>query len=304
MRVAAFAAPLAASTAQARLLGDASRQGRIVSFLRDQSSLRFRPVRAFTLLIGLPLAACVSWDTPANAAHKRLKRYKAEHYEAIPQQPSGVAGAAELSRRLGSTRVLVFGDEHTDRRLHRRLHNWLQRLAHGNAHVTLLAEFLGSDDRPTISDYMEGRIDLVELRRRVRARWPASWMELQHFDGGFYRGLLALARTSRCAVVPLEPVPRLSLKARDAAMAHSIQQAAERRPSSLVIVVVGHAHLLGQGHLLDRLQQRGIDALAVLPRAPEAMRGLATLDPAAPFLVLGPRLWAFRPNDVAAAGSD
>src|SRR5690606_36647970 len=73
-------------------------------------------------------------------------------------------------------------------------------------------------------------------------------------DSAHYRALLAFARARSIPVWALEPVPRLPLERRDPWIAARLRSLAHRVPDHLVVVVVGHAHLLGRGALVERVR--------------------------------------------------
>lgn len=131
------------------------------------------------------------------------------------------------------------------------------------------------------------------LRRRLKARWPGSWLETGPFDASFYRRLLAYCRHAKIPVYALERTPRPPLARRDRRIAARIAELVRQRRDALLVVLVGHGHLLGRGHLSDRLQGLGFrPPLALLPRC----RPGTTSRPAYARrpLKLGPGVFAWR----------
>ena len=82
---------------------------------------------------------------------------------------------------------------------------------------------------------------------------PGSWLDSDEVDSAFYRYLLLAAREWRVPAYALEPIPRLPLSQRDAVIAARVRRIALAHPEALLVVVVGHAHLLGEGGLLARV---------------------------------------------------
>lgn len=195
---------------------------------------------------------------------QRLATYKQRHYEALPERAVGSKGYADFERQAQDSRLILLGDQHADVVLHRRLLHLL-RLAHKRRqNCVLIGEFIGQQDEALVDDYLARRLSLTVLRKKISKRWPESWMDLDEFDGGFYRSLVQLARQRSIAVRALEPTPRKPLLKRDKIMAAVVKRLAREHPDSLLIVLVGHAHLLGRGHLAERLA--AFKPLVIVPR--------------------------------------
>jgi hypothetical protein len=99
---------------------------------------------------------------------------------------------------------------------------------------------------------------MPELRERVRRRWSGSWLEDHEVDGAFYRQVLSWAAVTRTPVFGLESVPRAALYDRDALIAERVRELVGRHAEDLIVVVVGHAHLLGEGRLIERVGRRHV----------------------------------------------
>jgi hypothetical protein len=216
------------------------------------------------LLWLLLLAACtgpsLSWrdrprpEDPAPSGPPDLQRYKESHYQALGRRFAASLGHDELLRELATARVLYLGDHHADRALHARHERLLDALAATGRPFVLGLEALGFADEPALRRYLAGDATLDQLRRAVASRWPDSWLEdVSNVDAPFYRRLLARARTGAVPVFALEPVPRAPLRDRDAIIAARIRNAADQHADALVVVVLGHAHLLGDGNVVGRV---------------------------------------------------
>lgn len=202
----------------------------------------------------------LAWSGGPGDAGTELERYRATFAEAVGTTWTGSMPTAELHRRLTAVRVLWLGDDHRDGSLHARQRRLLQELRAHGVRLALGLEALGTDDMPFVDDWRLGRSDLATLRRRMRQRWPGSWLEDSDVDGEHFRALLVDSRNAGEPVFALEPTPRLPLAARDPLIAAAVRQAAVTYPDRLLVVVVGQAHLLGDGNLIART---GLPAIAV-----------------------------------------
>jgi len=170
------------------------------------------------------------------------------------------ATASDLDRLVSAARVLWLGDNHRSARLHALQRALLARLVANGPPFSLVLEAIGDADEPHVADYVARRTDATVLRARLRARWDGSWLDDDGLDAAHYRALLAFARAHALPVHALEPTPRLPLPLRDAAIVARVRDLAARHPGRLLVVVVGQAHLLGEGDVVPRT---GLPAVAV-----------------------------------------
>ncbi len=263
------------------------------------------------LLLGtsILLSAACSTSGKRGTTPEELQAYKSQHYEALPREIRGTATDEELWRRLSKGSLLLIGDIHDDRALHVLHAQVLKQLILRFKRIILHVEFLGQEDEDVLQEFLAGEIDLDEMRQIVQERWPGSWMEFQGFDAGFYRNLLSSARDHGVEVQALEPIPRLALQNRDRAMARRISTALEQSPEALHIVIIGHTHLLGTGHLLALLAPDKV--LVLLPRGGEFLThrlgAFASTHSAAwhaPYLVLDDDLWLLNPLPLRSLSKD
>ena len=89
----------------------------------------------------------------------------------------------------------------------------------------------------------------------------------------FFQSLLSYAKEHELDAFPLEPAPRLALEHRDTVIANNIHRALRLYPDRLIIVVVGHAHLLGEGHLIGKVGEPCLSIAARL--SPDLEKELA-----------------------------
>jgi len=200
------------------------------------------------LLGGCALGAFDWQDRTSSPLHQ----YKAEFARDVGERFDRSASTDELLSLARHGRVLWLGDHHRDRILHSFQLDLLQRLFDSGTPLALALEAVGTQDQPAVDGYLRGRGTIDDLAATIRARWPESWLDSPEVDAGYYRTLLLAARRHGCPVFALEPTPRLPLQQRDDAIADRIRAAAAQHPHRLIVVVVGQAHLLGQGDLVRR----------------------------------------------------
>ena len=260
-------------------------------------------LRVATLFLLLIASACQGTPGSADAGRPPLlEGYVAGHYLAIPRVSGPALGWERFLLELPSRRLILLGDVHDDRALHERYRELLSALSVELDHergrpVWLLVEHLGEEEGrvlrpgapPPSREAREGALTL--LRRTLHERWPASWMEDPRLDRGFYQDLFRIAALGGWGLAGLEPIPRLPLEERDARITAAIQGIANEAPDALVVVVLGHAHLLGEGRVFAGCA--GLSPLALLPRlSPESPPAPSPL----PFLRVADGLWLVRPG--------
>jgi hypothetical protein len=226
-------------------------------------------ITALLSLLGILIGGCQSgyldWERkklpgePERPAY--LQAYVNAHYRDLGTHFSARFSLDRFQEELRSARVLFLGDHHRDELLHDKMVALLHWLVEQGHRPVLGLEAVGFDDNADLQEFLAGGVDLGELRKRTLARWPGSWLaDDGRVDSSYFRALLSLAKKNRLAVFPLEPTPRLLLANRDSVIARSIRDAARAFPDRLIVVVVGHAHLLGKGRLVARV---GLPSLAV-----------------------------------------
>ncbi len=247
----------------------------------DAQPIRCAPPRRkpAAALLALLLPACAAsgfnWQDaprvadPDPAGPPVLRAYKESFYRALGYRWVDHADRDTLLAHAMAARVLFIGDQHDDPAWHAEIEQMLDGLHRRGVRVVLGLEAIGSQDNRHVRGFAAGKFDLGELRMRMRQRWPESWLDNPEVDTGFFRRLLTTARERGQPLFPLEPTPRLPLEQRDAVIAASIRRAAARWPDALIVVVVGQAHLLGDGGLLQRT---GLPAELVVGRMSTTLR--------------------------------
>jgi hypothetical protein len=179
---------------------------------------------------------------------------------------------AELGQALQGARVLWLGDHHRSSRLHGMQSEVLASLQAAGAPLLLALEAVGEQDAAAVQAFLAGALELPELRRQLRLRWPGSWLDDDELDPWHYQQLLQFARRHTIPVVAFEPTPRLPLAVRDAYIAARLGELAARHPDRLLVVHIGQAHLLGDGDLIART---GLPSIALGGEPPDLLRRAA-----------------------------
>ncbi|MCA8966988.1 MAG: ChaN family lipoprotein, partial [Planctomycetes bacterium] len=197
------------------------------------------------------------WQQPVP---EHLARYRRAFDDAVGDTVEATCSPKELLAAVDDARVLWLGDHHRSTRLHALHGNLLEQLARSPRRVVLVLEALGVQDQRDVDAFLDDRLTLQELTDRCLQRWAGSWLDDRDLDPWYYRSLCTTARRHGWRLVGLEPTPRPPLARRDAAMASRLAALAASDPQALVVVVVGQAHLLGEGDLVRRT---GLPAVAL-----------------------------------------
>lgn len=240
--------------------------------------MRNRKCHSLSLaLAAVSVSGCsLTWQTP-DPQPRYLKKYLDAHFEELGTEFVDALPRSDFLAKLRQTRVLYIGDHHRDAQLHARILELLDWICAQGLRPVVGMESIGSQDNPSLQEFLSGGIDFDELRGRVARRWPLSWLDRDGVDRTFFRELLRRTRKHRLDAFPLEPTPRLELDLRDGLIATNVQRALRLHPDRLVVVIVGHAHILGNGHLLGRV---GVPSMTIAARcSPALTRALAKHPP-------------------------
>jgi len=211
------------------------------------------PVRTFVTSTLALLSACASTPPTSNTqGGDTILHYRSAFATAAGTHFVRAIDHSAFAEELRSTRVLWLGDQHRSSRLHGLQSELLDDLQRRGFQLTLVLEAIGTEDDPVVQDFLLGNRSLDELRQTMRQRWPGSWLDDPELDPWYYRSLLTFAKTRKIPVVPLEPTPRGPIASRDEAMARLVRKTAEEQPDRLLVVIVGQAHLLGEGCVIQR----------------------------------------------------
>lgn len=223
----------------------------------------------------LLLAACASAPTRPNPSGEALRAYRDAFYAAAGDDLVEVRDRAGFAAAVPAARVLWLGDVHDDTRLHALQNELLEGLNHRGIAPVLVLEAIGTQDEALVKGFLTnqpGLENLEDVCARIRARWHGSWLDDPEFDPFFYRGLLQFAKKHELQVFGLEPTPRGPVAQRDEGIAARVRELAAAHPNRPLVVVVGQAHLLGEGDLVHRA---GLPWLAVGGEPPARLRSVA-----------------------------
>lgn len=220
-------------------------------------------VLAVILITGCK-GAPVNWERRLPGEPDRpayLQAYVNAHYRDLGTHFTTRLSMDRFENEISKKRVLFLGDHHRDEALHSKMIDLLNWLIEQGHRPVLGLEAIGFDDNADLQEFLAGGMDLAQLCSRNAKRWSRSWLaEGSDVDSAYFRALLSLAKRKGLPVFPLEPTPRLPLANRDSVIARSIRDASRAYPDQLIVVVVGHAHLLGKGRLVARV---GLPSLAI-----------------------------------------
>ncbi len=225
---------------------------------KDDSHQRGGKYSHIPLAFGLfwALTSCHTFSKPDKtwvSKPVQLSAYKREHYEALskfPRTPASLGGLLNQAKNKG---ILLIGDIHDNKDLHRRILGFLREWSQIPGKKALFVEFLGLEDEETLRRFDQGGLQAEDLAKEINLRWPHSWLQLREFDPPFYQSILYLCQEEKIDLQAMEPIPRLPLNQRDRRMARALRKYHRENPRALIAVLVGHTHLLGRGHLAQIL---------------------------------------------------
>jgi hypothetical protein len=203
-------------------------------------------------------------EADGSAAERELAEYKRAHFRALGDEIGGHRSREAVIAMILANDLLWLGDRHDAATIHREQLALLRELHTRGRRLVLAIEAIGVHDEPEVERFLTGAIDLRRLRIALAAKPDGSWLDSAQLDSDFYRELLAFAKDAQVPVRALEAIPRPPLAQRDARMATRIREVRTEHADALLVVVVGHVHLLGDGHLLDAAKLGGVVLLPVV----------------------------------------
>lgn len=232
---------------------------------------------------------------PAPTGPRYLRMYKESHFRALGDDFGAAVSMDEFCARVARARVLYLGDHHDDASLHERMLALLGELDRRQLPYELGLECIGIQDEPAVDVFVRGGLDLDDLVHTTGERWPESWLDSSDVDSGFYRALLQRARAHATPVFALEPTPRPPLYERDQGMARRIRARSREGQGTLMVIVVGETHLLGQGQLVRRVDLPHVAVGARLSVGLKERARELRLRPEQAFVESASGLWFFVP---------
>lgn len=205
------------------------------------------PTRGAWLLPLWSAACTIGWQDPEA---QPLADYRQSYFDAVGTRVVATLDRDAVLADIERAGVVWLGDHHRHSLLHGLHLELISELRARGRKLAFGLEAVGTQDEGALQEYLDGAIDLRQLRRRIGRRWSGSWLDDRQLDPGYFRSLLTTAKAAASPVFALEPTPRLSLPERDRRIAAAVAAARERWPDHLLVVVVGQAHLLGEGSVV------------------------------------------------------
>lgn len=200
-------------------------------------------------------------ELPVN---ERLNAYQREYYAALGAPRGEPVSPAETHQALAAARGVVMADYHLAPESQRRATEVLRAMASGGP-VTLILEWIDHRYQREVDAFLAGQLDADTLRGRIHYddHWPFPWEN--------YLPVLEAARDVRARVVLSEDFttkPQPSLWQRDERVVAALTAAAD--DGTRYLAIYGAFHVLGEGHLGEKLAAAGLPVDWVLTgEAPE-----------------------------------
>ncbi len=199
-------------------------------------------------------------------ASKSLQQYKKAYHAAIPKTAPRPAGDREMAELLAEARYVMLGDEHTTDRSQENAIITLKLMKTGKLPVTLVIEWLDISFQKDVNDFLAGKLPLKELKSKTGfdKLWGFSWTS--------YSRILTAARQLKAPILLVEKLKgsQSSLAERDSFITTKIVSHSQQNPGMRYLVVYGDYHIIGAGHLSDKMQQAGLKPqLQLIGEAPE-----------------------------------
>lgn len=159
-------------------------------------------MRVAALLAGLAITASSAADTLhlAIGDPARKEREAQVVLDGITDTRSGeVIAPAELARRLGETRILFVGEEHTSADFHRVQLRTIQALVASGREVIIGLEMFPYTEQPLLERWSRGELTEAEFMDR--------WYEHLSHHWAYYRDIFEYARSQRLSLLAMN-VPR------------------------------------------------------------------------------------------------
>lgn len=213
--------------------------------MADKSTLRWRHTAA-------QLHALEQVQREIHATDPHLRRKYLREFNSAFRTYDAALTPAELDATCFSADVLLVGDYHSLPASQNFASDLLRRLSRAGRKVVLGVEFVFAQDQPALGDWLAGRIDGLQLRRRIRfdSDWGYGWRP-------FYR-LLQAGRDFADRIVALDCMPRndiSKISARDRHAAGKLASLRRQHPEAVIVALFGESHL-APNHLPELLRRR------------------------------------------------
>lgn len=190
-----------------------------------------------------------------------LVAYRREYYAALGSPRSRRVAPVRVHRALAGAATVLMSDFHLTARSQERGAEVLEAMSRGAGSVILVLEWIDRSFQAEVDAYLAGDLDLATLRERVRYDevWPFPWEP--------YAGVLATAKRVGAKVKVVDELladRQPSLRERDDLVVAAVEDLRARDPQVRVLVIYGAFHVLGRGHLGEKLAGAGHPASMTL----------------------------------------
>lgn len=198
--------------------------------------------------------------------HPDLERYEAEYRAALEGATPKPLGRRRFAAALKNARTVLLGDEHTSLDSQDDAVRVIGSMASGAGPLHVVLEWVDRRHQATVDAFLTGRMRTQDLRDAVD--YDRHWSF--PFEG--YAKVLEVMRKHQARAHLVEDFEaHLDLTTRDQRITQVVQGIRARDPKARVLVIYGVFHLLGKGHLFDRLSAIGArPELVLVGEAPQA----------------------------------
>ncbi|HNX78002.1 MAG TPA: ChaN family lipoprotein [Candidatus Rifleibacterium sp.] len=181
-----------------------------------------------------------------------LKNYTKEYQAAVPKASPQPLTDAEMAKILAGARYVLLGDEHTTARSQANTVLVLNMMRAAKEPLTLVIEWVDISFQKEIDAFLAGKLTLDALQGKISFAklWGFSWKD--------YARILAAAKRLKVQVLLTERLKSThSLADRDTFITTTIAAHSKTCPGMRYLVVYGDYHILGAGHLADKMAKAG-----------------------------------------------
>jgi len=180
-----------------------------------------------------------------------------EYSENLKAQP---ASRAELQEQLQKSRLILFGDEHSNSRSQENIVWVMEQMKSGRAEGNvLMIEWIEKRYQSHIDAYLAGEISDSALKERIEFEksWGFSWSShLRILDAAKRLGFAVVAAENKIDKSGM-PIP---LRTRDNHVVESVANVFSENSEARILLAYGEAHLAGgkDKHLREKLEGKGL----------------------------------------------
>lgn len=190
---------------------------------------------------------------------KQLETYKKSYLASLPKSSPRPIADTQIARSLAEARYVIMGDEHTTSQAQANTVTVLSMMRAGKEPLTLVLEWIDISYQKQIDEFLAGRVPLKDLRDKI------SFDKLWGFSWASYSKILSAAKKLKTPILLVERLKgNHSLANRDTFITKTIAEHAKKTPGMRYLVVYGDYHVLGTGHLSDKMAKAGLKPQTIL----------------------------------------